>query len=868
MSVHLVVGSFQMNFYGSICATVAWVSLLLGVSGYTTAANPVPVDFAQQIQPILVKNCINCHGPDKQRGGLRLDIRDKAFKSGDSGEIVIKPGDPNSGSLIKRLSTSDKSLRMPPKGDQLHEAEIALLRRWILEGARWPDSAKVPLPTRNSGPFTVTDTDRSHWAFRPLRLEQPKPVKEKDWCKTPIDRYVLAQIEAAGLKPNEVADRRRLIRRVYFDLLGLPPSSEEVAAFVSDQATDAYEKLIDRLLTNPHYGERWARHWLDLARYADSDGYEADWDRPTAYHYRDFVIKSFNDDLPYDRFVKWQLAGDEYQPNDPIARAATGFLAAGPVVMFTNPGEGTDLERSTNRYNELDDMLATTGSAFLGLTIGCARCHDHKFDPISIQDYYAMLAAFKTTKRVEQAQSSPASSSTHQQKTREWQNSLDLKQKSLTDWLNREKTSLANTIRGQKIAALSLSKEEKALLAAPADTVNQHQQDLLKKHSKYLQLTDEDFYKHFNADQRALWDNLKKEIHVSQQAKPKALPTALTVTDASAVPDKSVILLRGDPAHPGAEVQLGFLSVLSHGPVRVQRPEASITTHQRKALAEWITDTNSGAGSLLARVIVNRIWQHHFGHGLVRSPNDFGLQGETPSHPEMLDWLAIDFIQNGWRLKSLHRRIMTSAVYVQNSTYDQKNAKIDPDNRLLWRHDPLRMEAEVLRDSILAVSGKLNREMFGPSLKPPLPAEAMAGRNKDNSVPRPKVDGPALWRRSIYLFTKRSLPTPFLELFDAPAPVGSCGRRNQSTVATQALTLLNDTFLRNQAVHFAHRVVTEAGDDNSARINRAFELTLSRPPTTTEMERGKTFLNVQDREKAFVNFCHVLLTLNEFIYVD
>ena len=857
-----------MNFRGITCTIVGSISLLLGLIEHSIAANPAPVDFVQQIQPIFAKNCINCHGPEKQRGGLRLDLSDQVFKSGDSGEIVIKPGDPTSGTLLKRLSTINNSLRMPPNGKQLPAAEIELLRRWISEGARWPDSAKVTFPTRNSGPFIVTDTDRSHWAFRPLLSGPPPTVKEINWCRTPIDRYILAQIESAGIKPNGIADRRRLIRRAYFDLLGLPPTSEEVRAFISDPAVNAYEKLIDRLLDNPHYGERWGRHWLDLARYADSDGYEADWDRPTAHHYRDFVIRSFNDDLPFINFVKWQLAGDEYVPNDPIARTATGFLAAGPVVMFTNPGEGTELERSTNRYNELDDMLATTGSAFLGLTIGCARCHDHKFDAISTRDYYAMLAAFKTTKRVEQVLSSPAILATHNQKMSDWQRSLDIKQTTLNDWLNREKTAMAGNLRQQKIAALTLSKTEKDLLSSPADTANQLQQNLLKTHSKYLQLTDDDFHKEFNTEQRAKWENLKKDIFISQQAKPQPLPSALTVTDAGPVPDKTFILPRGDPAHLGPEVQLGFLSVLSHGPARVQRPQEAATTHQRKALAEWMTDIKSGAGSLLARVIVNRIWQHHFGYGLVRTPNDFGVQGDAPSHPELLDWLAIDLIQSGWRLKSLHRRIMTSSVYVQNSNYNQKSSKIDPSNRLLWRYQPSRIEAEVLRDSILAVSGKLNRELFGPSLKPPLPAEAMAGRNKDNSVPRQKEDGPALWRRSIYLFTKRSLPTPLLETFDAPAPVGSCGLRNQSTVATQALALLNDTFVRNQAAHLAHRVATDAGDDNSAQINRAFELTLSRPPTATEMDRGKTFLAVQDREKALVNFCHVLFTLNEFLYVD
>ena len=735
-------------------------------------------------------------------------------------------------------------------------------------GALWFDAANFVTTMRPAVPLGVTDADRTHWAFRPLSRDQPPAVKVDGWCRTPIDRFVLVRLESAGIKPYASADRRRLIRRVYFDLLGLPPTPEEVAAFVSDPAADAYEKLIDRLLASPHYGERWGRHWLDLARFADSDGYEADFDRPTAYHYRDFVIQAFNDDLPFDTFVKWQLAGDEYRPDDPAAHAATGFLTAGPVVIFTNAGEGTELERATNRYNELDDMLATTGATFLGLTIGCARCHDHKFDPIPTRDYYRMLAAFTTTKRQEHSMAPPDIVAEYRRRMTDWQKRITGVQKKLGDWLEREKTLVADPLRQRKIDALPIAAEDKALLTLPADKTNQRQQELLKKHAKALQLTDDDFREEFGAEQRATWDALKEQVNAAQKAKPQAPPTALTLTDAAPLPTKSLLLLRGDPAHRGPEVELGFLSVLSSGPPKVRRPEGAATTYQRTTLAEWLTDTNDGAGALLARVIVNRLWQHHFGAGLVRTPNDFGFQGERPTHPELLDWLAADLIQNGWRLKVLHRRIMTSTVYLQDAAYDETKAKIDPENRLLWRRRPLRLEAEILRDSILAVGGRLNHDLYGPALKPPLPAEAMAGRNKDDKVPRPKEDGPALWRRSIYLFTKRSLPTPLLDTFDTPKPIGSCGRRNQSIVATQALALLNDSFVRGQASQFARRVAVEAGDDAATRVQRAFQLALGRQPAAGELERGTKFLDAPDREKALVNFCHVLLTLNEFIYVD
>jgi mono/diheme cytochrome c family protein len=859
---------FAMNLIRLTCAILSGAFLLAADSGNrVVTADEESVEFVKQVQPILARACLNCHGPQKQRGALRLDVREQVFKGGDSGQAAIKPGEPKASALLERVTSTEKSMRMPPEGERLTESEIDLLRRWIAQGARWPDVANIA-PPRKAGPLVVTDADRKHWAFQPLHQDKPPAVSDESWCRTPIDRFVLARLDAAGIRPNAALDRRSLIRRVYFDLLGLPPTPDEVAAFVDDPAVDAYEKLVDRLLASPHYGERWGRHWLDLARYADSDGYEADFDRPTAYHYRDFVIKAFNDDLPFDTFVKWQLAGDEYRPNDPSARSATGFLTAGPVIIFTVAGEGTELERATNRFNELDDMLATTGSAFLGLTIGCARCHDHKFDPIPTRDYYSMLAAFTTSKRQEHFMMAPALVEEYQQHEKEWQKRVSQVQKELGDWLEREKAVHVDKLRQCKIDALKISAEEKAVLAKPVDKSDQHQQELLKKHGKSLSLTDDDFRKEFNDDQRSKWDALKNRVKDVQKEKPQAPPTALTLTDSGPLPTKTFLLLRGEPAHPGPEVELGFLSVLSSAQAKVRRPEGSTTTYQRTALAEWLTDDKDGAGALLARVIVNRMWQHHFGNGLVRTPNDFGFQGERPTHPELLDLLASDLIQNGWRLKALHRRIMTSAVYREDTAYDEKRAKIDPENRLLWRRRPLRLEAEILRDSILAVSGRLNRELFGPALKPPLPAEAMAGRNKDDAVPRPKEDGPALWRRSIYLFTKRSLPTPLLDTFDAPNPIGSCGRRNQSTVATQALALLNDSFVRDIASQLARRVAAEAGDDAADRVQRAFRITLGRPPTSGELERSTKFLATQDKAKALANFCQVLLTLNEFIYVD
>jgi hypothetical protein len=589
-------------------------------------------------------------------------------------------------------------------------------------------------------------------------------VQLADWAKNPIDRFILARMEAAGLAPSQPADRQTFVRRLTFDLTGWPPTPEEVAAFVNNPADDeeALAALVDRLLDSPHFGERWARHWLDVARYADSDGYESDADRPAAYQYRDFVIRAFNRDMPFDQFVRWQLAGDEYAPDNSEALAATGFLAASPVITYISK---VAAETARYRMEDLDNMLSTTGSALLGLTIGCARCHDHKFDPISQRDFYRMLAAFTTTERRD--------------------------------------VEIGRDGAGNPIHALVLT------------------------------------------DQR-----------------PEAMVTHL--------------LERGDPTLPAERVTLGFLRVLTPPEIDGEAafwcsspPEGAKTTWQRRAMAAWITDLEQGAGSLLARVIVNRIWQYHFGTGLVRTSSDFGTQGTPPTHPELLEWLAGELVRCGWRLKPLHRLIVTSATYRQANQYDPDNAAADPENALLWHRRPQRLEIEAVRDSILAVSGGLDPTMFGPAIKPYVPPEAMAGRNKDDKVERPSEDAPEQWRRTIYLFTKRSIPTPMLEVFDAPDSDVSCARRSESTVAPQALALLNDPFVRRQAKLFAERVQREAEDREEDFIEHAFQLALGRPPGEHEMAAASEFLKrADDRAAALTDLCHSLFTVNEFMYVD
>ena len=533
---------------------------------------------------------------------------------------------------------------------------------------------------------------------------------------------------------------------------------------------------MDRLLASPHYGERWGRHWLDLARYSETGGLETDSERPNAYHYRDFVIRTLNSDLSYQTFARWQIAGDEFEPENPLAVAATGFLTSAPNEMLMD--KHLEEERLRLRYNQLDDMAVTTASAFLGLTLGCARCHDHKFDAIPTRDYYRLQCAFTTTA------------------------SADVKVKNEAQM--KEMTVLAITEKPQ-----------------PADT----------------------------------W-----------------------------------LLARGDFYAKKEKLQLGFFTVLSSSKTpeeylaaaRREVPAAK-TTLQRRALADWMTDADHGAGPLLARVMVNRVWQHHFGEGLSRTVSDFGVRGEPPTHPELLEYLAHNFVAGGWQLKRLHRLIVTSSVYMQDDAADEVRTQVDPDNRLLWRRRPQRLEAEILRDSVLAVSGTLNLKQFGPPFKPPIPAEAIVARNTKDPYPKDAKDTPATRRRTVYMYHKRVTQHPLMQAFDAPDASLSCGRRNSTTVAPQALALLNDPFARDRAADFAGRLIAETGEKPEDWIAQGFRLAISRPPSEQELAASLAFLQQQHerrasrdkslsadqvRQESLADFCQALFSLNEFIYVD
>lgn len=839
--------------------------------------------FERDIRPIFEQHCDKCHGSEKQKGGLRFDLRAGAFKEGDSGEKAIVPGNAGESQLIKLVSSTQDDERMPPKGEPLAPAQIGLLKDWIDAGAPWPADASGTVARSE---MVVTDQDRNHWAYR--RLESPVlPAVKGGAPDHPVDRFIRAALEKKHLSPAGRADGRTIIRRIYFDLVGLPPSPERIERFLADWKKNsrlAVERLVDELLASPQYGERWARHWLDVARYADSDGQESDADRRTAYRYRDFVIRSLNEDLPFDTFVQWQLAGDELDPDNPVALAATGFIAAGTHAAL--PDNLMEEERIRTRFNELDDMISTTGSAFLGLTLACARCHDHKYDPVPRRDYYRMLSAFNGGDRAEVPLASLAEVRGHREMDKEWKARFDKAKRALDKYRKEIASRHERAIREAKIEALNLKVEEKELLKSDSE----EGRALAKKFSRELKIEDKDYSAALSGEEKERWEMRREELKEIEGAKPKPLPTAFGFADFGPEPRETFLLARGDFHAKSEPVQLGFLTALIRGKTPEDYwGEARATrlrddsSQQRRALAEWMTDLDHGAGSLVARVIVNRVWQHHFGEGIVRTVNDFGTRADPPTHPELLEWLAREFVQGGWKLKPLHRGIMTSEAYLEDTAFDSEKAKIDPENRLLWRRRPLRVEAEILRDAMLCAGGSLNPEMFGPAVKVPIQKEAIQARNMKDPYPTDIRESSETLRRSVYMFHKRVVQHPLMQAFDGPDAQASCGRRENTTVAPQALALLNDRFVRARAMEFAERLEREAGSEIAAQIRLAWLIALGREPRAEELSSSEQFMEAQaaarsDREGsaaktnparlALADFCQAVFALNEFVYID
>lgn len=808
--------------------------------------------FKEQVAPILAENCLMCHGAGLQRGGLDLRTEESILRGGSRGASVI-PGKPRE-SLLYRLIAHQEEPAMPLGLEKLSDDKIAVIARWI-EGLT-PKTIVAPAEpaaaVRPAG-SPITEKDRAFWSFRtPARPALPK-VKKQSWVRNEIDAFVLHRLEEAGLAPAPAADPRALLRRVYFDLIGLPPAPAEMAEFLRDPSDAAYERVVERLLASPHYGERWGRHWLDLARYADSGGYEFDYDRPHAWRYRDWVIKAFNDDMPYDRFIREQLAGDLIRPDDPAALIATGFCRNGPTVDNANNEE--------TRTEELDDLVATTSSVFLGLTVGCARCHDHKYDPIPQKDYYRMQAIFVSSQKTDRLLVPQAEEAAYKARIKE----IEAEIKPFRDRIREIEAPVRAELLAEKVEFHVKLTESAGALGGL--TREEYREQTARRFAKDVNLQPEEIEERLSPEALAERRKLQSQIDEINRKRPKPLPAAMGVTDRKQ-PERAFVHVRGDFRQKGEEVFPGLPVVLAG--------EGTLASEKRRLqLAEWIARPDH---PLTSRVVVNRIWQYHFGKGLVRTPSDFGSTGDRPSHPELLDFLATEFVRRGWSWKAMHRLILTSNTYRQASRYDESAAAKDPENRLLWRMNPRRLEAEVIRDTVLAASGRLNTEMGGPGIHPPIdPAVVNTG-----SRPRWPLDakeGPEVWRRSVYIHVKRSVIMPLLEVFDCPVTTVSAPVRATSTVSPQALALLNNPFVLEQAGYFAERVKREAGDAVRAQIERAFEIAFGRKPSAKERVWAEEFLRKQtegySRRKeadparaALRDFCHALFNANEFLYLD
>lgn len=974
--------------------------------------------FKRSVRPYFLEHCLECHGGKKVKSAFNLNTRAGLLSGGDQGTVVLV-GQPAESPLLAYLSHREEP-HMPPKQPAISEARYRDLETWIRLGAAYdkPLGGAVVV----EGPMIVTDEDRKFWAFAPLTRVTPPSVKNTGWVKNPIDQFIAEGHEREGLLPAKPLSRAAWMRRATYDLTGLPPTPQEVKAFEDDERPDAYAHVIRELLARPSFGERWARHWLDVARFAESHGFEHDYDRKNAFHYRDFVIQAFNQDMPWDQMVKWQLAGDELAPSEPQAMMATGFLGAGVY-----PTQITVAEAERIRYDAIDDMLATTGSAMLGLTIGCSRCHDHKYDPIPMIDYYRMAAAFTTTVRSDVDVSYPASpealaafNQTRKKlearrkdfedtqlsvRMQEWLKTQDaVGLEALNPWrvlsldhiiskagatMNKQAdlsilvsgknagsdtyTVQARTgiraVRALRIEALSHSSMVRKgpgragngnfglsnitlawrpvgsndafkplKLVNPRATFEQNKNNLSvaatidnnatsgwaidpqfgKDHAAVYGIAqapqsdtpveiqvvmnfqtntqhnfgrfrvsvseqvadglplrqDREMLAHAvaqvrgalqegdEANARSIYRSMDAEWVKLDQAVEKHLasdprnkkakvmicgegfkPMRHHVADGSIKDfyEETYVLHRGDVNQKREVAELGFLDVLTRHPDgeknwMISKPANSKSSFRRAGLASWMTDTEYGAGHLLARVIVNRLWQHHFGEGLVPTANNFGFNGSPPRHPALLDWLANELIRNQWRLKPMHELMMSSATYEMGTSKRGENMIVDPENNWLWQREPRRLEAEAIRDAMLAVSGSLDSRMYG--------AGTLSESHK---------------RRSIYFTVKRSKLVPFLQVFDFPDTLNSLGKRAVTTTSLQALVFMNHPEVRSMADAFATRLTRMEGD---AVVN-AYQYAFGRMPSASEATRAAQFIG----EASLQDFCQALFSMNEFVYI-
>jgi mono/diheme cytochrome c family protein len=826
--------------------------LLAGVlfMGSTSARLAQQMTLSQQAYAIVQQNCLGCHGAAKS-SGLDLRTAEGVLAGGENGKVIV-PGEPQA-SRLYQLVTQQEKPAMPP-GKKLSEAELETLRRWIEAGA--PLEAFTPAKPAAAQEEKIpehsfTAEERAFWAFQPTRRTTPPRPTLASWSKNPIDAFLFAAMKARGLRPAPKAERRTLIRRASLDVTGLPPAPEEVEAFVNDKAPDAYERLVDRLLASPHYGERWARHWLDLVRYADSGGFEFDVDRPDGWRYRDYVVKAFNEDKPYDQFIREQLAGDEYAPVTDEAMIATGFLRLGP-----EGGGGGE----RGRQDALDDIITTTSLTFLGLTVGCARCHDHKFDPIPQKDFYRIQAVFAPTRPVNHPLVSPDQVAAHKAGTQRIEN-LQKPLKKAKDELEAPYLKILVEEAVSRLPEyMQIAWRTPEAQRTPGQRLNVQQiRKTLEDDTLSMKLTEKDIVARMSAEDKQKQQALVEQIKALDKQKPKPYPTARAVGENGTKPAPTYFLQRGSIDAKGPAVPPGVLSVI--GECEFPAPPAQAkSSYRRRAFAEWLTNKQN---PLTARVMVNRLWQHHFGEGLVRTPSNFGKLGEPPTHPELLDWLAVEFMECGWSIKQMHRLMLTSQAYQMSSNDNPAHLALDPENKLLWRMPRVRLEAEIIRDAILAVAGNLDRSLGGPCVYPYIDPKLFQSSTK-RTWPGKHDDDPSTWRRSLYVYSKRSIRYPLFETFDQPNLVNSCERRNRSTIAPQALLLMNNNFVLLEARMFAERLRKEAGADVRAQVERAYRLALGRVPTA--FEQAKSVVFIQSSPNGLAEFCQALFNLNEFVY--
>ncbi len=845
----------------------------------TPPVKEASLTFEEHIAPIFRAKCIECHGGKSRKSGLDLRRRFTLLEGGDSGPAFVS-GQPDE-SLLWEMAESGE---MPPEGKPpLTARELDTLKNWIAQGAPIKGKSESAL---EEAVAEITAEERQFWSFLPPVKSALPTVRQHEQLRSPIDAFLLAKLEKTGFGFNPTAPKRVLIRRLYFDLLGLPPTPKQIQQFLADQQPDAYERLVDRVLASPRYGERWGRHWLDVAGYADSDGYlQADRLRPEAWRYRDYVIQAFNRDKPFDQFVLQQIAGDELAdwrtaeemtPRLAENLVATGFLRTAPDPTYGNYAEPLEC------HKVMADTMQIVGSTFLGLTIQCARCHSHKFDPISQADYYRLQAVFLASYdparwQVSLKRSIPLATEAEVERTTKTNNAIAARTKQLSadvaQWIDRHREKLLHGVLAKEVDPPTRAKVKAALLVDPKKR-NAAQKKLVAAHAPTVSLSEKALAEHFPAFQSKL-EKLKNVIAAESSLRETIVPVR-GLQDLDADPPQAHILVRGDFNKPGKKVKPGIPTVLVPENYHWKLQPGKKTTGRRHALADWLVDP---ANPLTARVTVNRIWAHHFGRGIVKSLDNFGKLGARPTHPQLLDWLAAEFIAQGWSQKELHRLIVTSRAFRQTSDLRSGLQQVDPENALLGRWSPQRHEGEIVRDTVLHVAGKLNRKMYGR------PIAVSQAANSLVTV----ADTPSGNRASVYVIVRRSQPVTLMELFDTPRMEINCTQRTEATVVTQSLSMLNSKFIEDNAQAAADRILAEtviasAGKEAAAdggehkaalftaRINLLYEHLFARLPSDSERRFVAEFLDVVSPEtssekEGWMQLTLVLFNSNEFLFV-